>query len=162
MNTGYYGVYQIMIFRSKWNAGCLVRSKNRSQSLFKLTVNKKEAKAFDDDEIKYQGKLFDVVTKTMTSDSVTFFLYRDTEEQDALTDLVNYFSPDMSNLMPNRDKISLIKSFHGLPDQITPQVIRFDISKRCLASLICPAQISNTMLSGYSPVPTPPPRNFLI
>jgi hypothetical protein len=140
----------------------MIRIGDVTQSLFKLTVNKKEAKAFDGDEIKYRGKLFDVINKTLTSDSVTFYLYLDTEEQDALADLVNYFSQDITNLLPNREKISPIKSFHGIPDQITPPAILFDISKRSLASMLSPSQISKTMLTGHSQVPTPPPRYFLI
>jgi len=152
----------MMIFRSKWNAACLVRSGNLSESLIKLTLNRREAKAFDGDEIKYRGKLFDVVKKYITRDSVTFFLFPDTEEQDALTDLVNYFSPDISKLFPNSDKISLIKCFHGITDQIVLQVTRFVLSKRDIVSMLSPSQISNTMLTGHKLVPTPPPRYFLI
>jgi hypothetical protein len=121
INTGYFFIYQILIFRAKWNATCLIQTRTPSLSTVTLTIAKKESKNFDEDELLYKGKLYDVIKKVTTPDSVTFFLYPDVDEQAALSALVNCFLSNNVNRVPQGDKISPFKSFHGIPDQLISQ-----------------------------------------
>ena len=119
INTGFYGVYQIMIFRAKWNASILIRNGNHPERLQILRLSNKEAKLCDEDEITYHGKLFDVAKRVADSDSVVLYLYADNDEQNILNELVNYFSADESSFVRTGEKIFRIKMLNGSQDQIS-------------------------------------------
>ena len=70
VNTAYFGVYQIMIFRAKWNASTLIRNSNYPERIQILKLTSKEAESFDEDEITYHGKLFDVAKRIALPDSL--------------------------------------------------------------------------------------------
>jgi hypothetical protein len=151
-----------MIFQAKCHAIYRIRNGEKTNLTQLLTLSEKEAQAFDHDEINYKGKLYDVIKKMITRDSVTFYLYPDNEEQAALTELADYFSSGKRNSMPNGDKLSVFKSIPATPDQIITRFTRFEMIKRGLVSSPTPRQIFNKIPDRHKPVPTPPPRHFLI
>jgi hypothetical protein len=151
-----------MIFQAKCHAIYGIRNGEKTNLTQLLTLSEKEAHAFDDDEIDYKGKLYDVIKKMIARDSVTFYLYPDDEEQDALIDLVDYFSSDKRNSNANADKICLFKTSHENPDQVIPRFTRFEIVTRGMVSSPALHQISHKIPTRHILVPTPPPKQFLI
>ena len=158
INSGFYGVYQVMIFRAKWNASKLIRNSNHPERMQILTLTSKEAKCYDEDEITYHGKLFDVAKRVADFDSVVLYVYEDDDEQNILNELVNYFNSDESSFIPTGEKIFRIKTVRNSQDQIS-QHFTFHIQPNprifyCLSKWQDTHQITNR----HDPVPTPPPE----
>jgi hypothetical protein len=158
INTGYYGIYQIMILRSKWKASVIINNADHPERMKILTLSNKEADAFDQDELLYKGMLFDVAKRTKVRDSVVVYLYPDNEEQTVLTQLVNYFKSDNRNLIPAGEKIFQIKSPEGFQDLISCDVNRNPIPDKWLIPCISYLQYSPKVLNRFLRVPTPPPE----
>ena len=157
INTGFYGVYQVMIFRAKWNASALIRNSNHPERLQILELTAKEAKFYDEDEITYKGKLFDVAKRIVFDDSVVLYLYADNDEQNILNELVNYFSSDESSFIPTGEKIFRIKILNGSQDQIAQPIIRLTLSNPRFISSLSHLQKADQITNRFDPVPTPPP-----
>jgi len=121
------------------------------------TVSKANVSRFEGDELMFQGKLYDVINRTASRDSITLLLYPDEEEQTALSDLGNYFSPDLSIQSSNINQISQTKNFYLIQDSVQPSVIQFNIpviKKICFNVLL---SSFNTISDRHRSVPTPSP-----
>ena len=120
-------------------------------------VNQELQENLEGDELMFQGKLYDVINRTASRDSITLLLYPDEEEQTALSDLGNYFSPDLSIQSSNINQISQTKNFYLIQDSVQPSVIQFnipDIKKICFNVLL---SSFNTISDRHRSVPTPSP-----
>jgi hypothetical protein len=160
INTGYFFIYQILIFRAKRNATILIRNSNHPERIQTLKLTNKEAKFYEEDEITYQGKLFDVAKRMALRDSVVLFLYADNDEQNILTELANYFKSDDSSIIPAGEKILRIKTLRANPDQIAQYITRLTLPINCTVSFLSLLQKADQMSDRHEPVPTPPPEFF--
>jgi hypothetical protein len=158
INAGFYGVYQVMIFRAKWNASILIRNINHPERMQVLKLTQQEAKCYNEDEITYHGQLFDVAKRIVFDDSVVLYLYADNDEQNVLNELVNYFQSDDSCIIPMSEKIFRIKILNGNQDQISKRIILLTLLYPYTISCHSILQKTHQITVRHDPVPTPPPE----
>jgi hypothetical protein len=161
INTGYYGIYQIMIFRSKWNSYKIISNGDHPERMKILTLSNKEAHPFDQDEVMYKGILYDVTQRITLRDSVILHLYPDSEEQNILTQLVDYFKSDNPDLAPISEKILKIINLHGIQDLISHSVTRYPKPDKWLVPGFTFLPYTPKVLNRFLRVPTPPPEHLL-
>jgi hypothetical protein len=160
INTGLYGIYQIMIFHAKWNASVLIRNGDNADRMQILKLSNKDAQVFDQDEVMYRGVMFDVAKKITGRDSVILYLYPDHDEQNALTQLVNYFKSDETSLVAAGEKLFRIKSLQAAQDQISQHLIHYKILNSDVISVLHFSQAIPGIANIFQRVPTPPPEHF--
>lgn len=161
-NTGYHAIYQVMIFRAKLNASVLIRNGNHPELMQRIILPVKDAQAFDQDEVTYNGILFDVYKKTPIRDSVILYLYPDSAEQSVLIELVNYFKSDDGNPIPAGEKIFQAKSFHVGQDQIAQRAAKYTIRANSLIFTVYSLQNTTEVSNRIRNVLIPPPKFFRI
>jgi hypothetical protein len=124
---GLFILFQSLDYSAKKEAHQMISNgaMNVHYSVIKLPASdvplQKQAFAFvDDDELFWQGTMYDVITKTETSDSVTYYCFKDDGESMLVSSYLKYL--DQKNTNRDQQPVTnvlknLIQAFHLPPAQ---------------------------------------------
>lgn len=94
----YYGYFDIMLFESKEKAAHSFAAAAKDHSLKLIKFPLQLAKNYNDDELTIDGKLYDVGERETTNDTLYLSLYHDTDEEDVLSSISDFFKSDDSSV----------------------------------------------------------------
>jgi hypothetical protein len=155
----YSGYFNALVFHAKEEAKEAMAEKNGSADLtiikIPLKVNSSNA-----DEIRFHGKLYDVVKREVIKDTVYEYLYHDENEENVLSEIGIFFKGDDNCFFPASSATPVLKGIHNMPNQLyTFYTSSFILKKRATVSLVF-SEKKYPVLNKISKVPTPPPRFF--
>ena len=120
---GYYAVFEILNYLNKEKIEQSIADNIENQAIEIIEIKKdavlhsKDFAYTDDDEIKYQGKLYDIVKKVAKGDSIYFYCINDQKEEHLFANLFEHIKNqiDNSKSLPGKEnktvKIELVKDY---------------------------------------------------
>ena len=83
-----------MLFKSKGEAARSVIVAENKHTFLVYKVSAKQNEAYNDDEVWINGKLYDVAERKIVNDTLYLSLYHDTDEENVLSVISDFFNPD--------------------------------------------------------------------
>ncbi len=153
----YYGYFDFMLLYSKHIAtrGMMAAESNSSLAVIKVPLNQQDA--YNDDEIRIDGNLYDVGKREIINDTLFLSLYHDTDEQDILSEISEFFKSDdvWVSTFPTRSTLKNVRIIYN--PQYCFHTLLFSFQSGTLSNI---GSLCNTTFisSAFSDVITPPPR----
>jgi len=155
----YYGYFDIMLLQSKEKAmhSIAAASYNHSLRLYKIPASQKDA--YSDDEVTINGNLYDVGEREIVNDTLYVTLYHDTDEENLLSLITNFFKTDDGTSVssfPNRSTLKNIRIVYNPQYYFDAIVFSLQSHSNCYSRFI-----NNTALNSlpYYDIVTPPPQS---
>ena len=108
----YYGYFDVMLFRSKEKATHSVAAAEHNHSLRLFKISASEQDKYNNDEVRINGDLYDVGDREIINDTLYMSLYHDTDEQNVLTDITDFFKADdatVISVIPGKPSLNSVR-----------------------------------------------------
>ncbi len=153
----YYGYFDIMLLYSKHRASCGVAAAKHNSSFNVIKVPLNQQDAYSGDEIRIDGNLYDVGKREIINDTLFLSLYHDTDEQDILSEISDFFKADDVSVseFPKSSSLKNVRIIYN--PQYCFHALLFSFQTGTHANT---GFFYNTIFisSAFSDVITPPPR----
>jgi hypothetical protein len=158
LNTGYYGIYGILILRAKYHANQNITRHSKDDQRRVVKIALQESAKCSDAELWYQGQLYDVASKKTDGDSIILCLYQDQEEQSVLSRFDALFQLADGGLAACSQKKCKADNIYKIQDQICPPGFTLPFLARQISRF--PQLGHRRPLSVASDTPSPPPKTI--
>ena len=156
---GYFFVFQCEQYRLKNEMKGLIKNGFFRNEYEQITVtdpaNNKDLKILDKNEIRYRGKLYDIVSLKVSGNTITYLCINDTREEKLVAQFTDYLSLSAGLNSPQKSRNSQAMVYHIIKQaflscfSFTPLAVSF-----LLVKWIDPAAKLNSLnLKPFSPPP---------
>jgi hypothetical protein len=160
-STGYYFAYQVKLSEVKQEGfarihdAILTNVVTISSGYINGEILNKDIELVEENEISWQGKMYDIISSTTNGNTITFKCVSDSKEDEANTAWVNHVK---KNTEPTSDHSSAFKPF--LVYMETHTAITFQLF--VVIGDKIPVTAQNITPEAYLNIPSPPPWSFTV
>ena len=113
----YYAYLNFEVIRAKVDAVDAISQLDYDQQAGLTKIPLINLDKDEDNEVWFQNKLYDVVKRETSNDTVYVYVIRDEKEQEVLNDILDHFKTDPSISSTGINKISRLKNIYRIIDQ---------------------------------------------